>query len=154
MENLIFANTLLLKFSIWYDLWYNLYTRIIINYIIIIIIKFGDFLTNENEIKSFNSKEDAENLLKESRNRIDEIDNELFDLICQRTSIAKDVALAKDYLGLPVYDKNREEAIHAKIEKLSEQNNMDIDIINQIVDMLTILNKNEQNEILRRNVDG
>ncbi len=111
-------------------------------------------MTNENEIKSFNSKEDAENLLKESRNRIDEIDNELFDLICQRTSIAKDVALAKDYLGLPVYDKNREEAIHAKIEKLSEQNNMDIDIINQIVDMLTILNKNEQNEILRRNVDG
>ena len=111
-------------------------------------------MTNENEIKSFNSKEDAENLLKESRNRIDEIDNKLFDLICQRTSIAKDVALAKDYLGLPVYDKNREKAIHAKLEKLSEQNNMDIDIINQIVDMLTILNKNEQNEILRRNVDG
>ena len=111
-------------------------------------------MTNENEIKSFNSKEDAENLLKESRNRIDEIDNELFDLICQRTSIAKDVALAKDYLGLPIYDKSREDAIHAKIEKLSEENDIDIDIINQIVDMLTILNKNEQNEILRRNVDG
>ncbi len=111
-------------------------------------------MTNENEVKSFNSKEDAENLLKESRNRIDEIDNELFDLICQRTSIAKDVALAKDYLGLPIYDKSREDAIHAKIEKLSEENDIDIDIINQIVDMLTILNKNEQNEILRRNVDG
>ncbi len=111
-------------------------------------------MTNENEVKSFNSKEDAENLLKESRNRIDEIDNELFDLICQRTSIAKDVALAKDYLGLPIYDKSREDAIHAKVEKLSEENDIDIDIINQIVDMLTILNKNEQNEILRRNVDG
>ncbi|MEE0024493.1 chorismate mutase [Methanobrevibacter sp.] len=111
-------------------------------------------MTNENKVKSFNSKEDAENLLKESRNRIDEIDNELFDLICQRTSIAKDVALAKDYLGLPIYDKSREDAIHAKIEKLSEENDIDIDIINQIVDMLTILNKNEQNEILRRNVDG
>ena len=111
-------------------------------------------MTDENEIKSLNSKEDAENLLKESRNRIDEIDNELFDLICQRTSIAKDVALAKDYLGLPVYDKSREEAIHAKLGKLSEENDIDIDIINQIVDMLTILNKNEQNEILRRNVDG
>ena len=112
------------------------------------------FLTNENKVKSFNSKEDAENLLKESRNRIDEIDNELFDLICRRTSIAKDVALAKDYLGLPIYDKSREDAIHAKIEKLSEENDIDTDIINQIVDMLTILNKNEQNEILRRNVDG
>ena len=112
------------------------------------------FLTNENKVKSFNSKEDAENLLKESRNRIDEIDNELFDLICRRTSIAKDVALAKDYLGLPIYDKSREDAIHAKVEKLSEENDIDTDIINQIVDMLTILNKNEQNEILRRNVDG
>ena len=106
------------------------------------------------EIKSFNNEKEAKDLLKESRNRIDEIDNELFDLICQRTSIAKDVALAKDYLGLPIYDKSREDAIHAKIEKLSEENDIDIDIINQIVDMLTILNKNEQNEILRRNVDG
>ena len=111
-------------------------------------------MNNEYEIKTFNNKQEAENLLKESRNRIDEIDNELFDLICQRTSIAKDVALAKDYLGLPIYDKSREDAIHAKVEKLSEENDIDIDIINQIVDMLTILNKNEQNEILRRNVDG
>ena len=112
------------------------------------------FLSEDYEIKSFNSKEEAENILNESRNRIDEIDNELFDLICQRTSIAKDVALAKDYLGLPIYDKSREDAIHAKVEKLSEENDIDTDIINQIVDMLTILNKNEQNEILRRNVDG
>ncbi|MEE1157287.1 MAG: chorismate mutase, partial [Methanobrevibacter sp.] len=59
-------------------------------------------MNNEYEIKTFNNKQEAENLLKESRNRIDEIDNELFDLICQRTSIAKDVALAKDYLGMPI----------------------------------------------------
>ena len=111
-------------------------------------------MSDENEIKSFNNKEDAENLLKESRNRIDEIDNELFDLICQRTSIAKDVALAKDYLGMPIYDKTREDAIYAKIEKLSEENDIDVEIIDQIVNMLTILSKNEQKEILRRNVDG
>ncbi|WP_407414389.1 chorismate mutase [Methanobrevibacter sp.] len=111
-------------------------------------------MSDENEVISFNNKEDAENLLKESRNRIDEIDNELFDLICQRTSLAKDIALAKEYLGLPIYDKSREDAIHAKIEKLSDENDIDIEIINQIVDMLTILSKNEQKEILRRNVDG
>ena len=108
----------------------------------------------EYEIKSLNNKEEAENLLKESRNRIDEIDNDLFDLICQRTSIAKDVALAKDYLGMPIYDKTREDAIYAKIEKLSEENDIDVEIIDQIVNMLTILSKNEQKEILRRNVDG
>ena len=111
-------------------------------------------MNNEYEIKSFKNKEEAENLLKESRNRIDEIDNDLFDLICQRTSIAKDVALAKDYLGMPIYDKTREDAIYAKIEKLSEENDIDVEIIDQIVNMLTILSKNEQKEILRRNVDG
>ena len=111
-------------------------------------------MSNENEIKSFNNKEEAETLLKESRNRIDEIDNDLFDLICQRTSIAKDIALAKDYLGMPIYDKSREDAIYAKIEKLSEENDIDVEIIDQIVNMLTILSKNEQKEILRRNVDG
>ena len=111
-------------------------------------------MRNENEIKSLNNKEEAENLLKESRNRIDEIDNDLFDLIYQRTSIAKDIALAKDYLGMPIYDKTREDAIYAKVEKLSEENGIDIEIIDQIVNMLTILSKNEQKELLRRNVDG
>ena len=106
------------------------------------------------EIKSFNNEKKAKDLLKESRNRIDEIDNELFNLICQRTSFAVDIALAKEYLGMPIYDKSREDAIHAKIERLSDENCIDRDIIDQIVNMLTILSKNEQKEILRRNVDG
>lgn len=111
-------------------------------------------MNNEYEIKSFNNEKEAKDLLMESRNRIDEIDNELFNLICQRTSFSVDIALAKDYLGMPIYDKSREDAIHAKVEKLSDENGIDKDIINQIVDMLTILSKNEQKEILRRNVDG
>ena len=107
------------------------------------------FLEGSYEIKSFKNKKEAEELLKESRDRIDEIDNELFDLISQRTSLAKDIALCKDYLGMPIFDKSREEEIHEKIEKFSEENGLDVDIINQIVDMLTILNKNEQKEILK-----
>ena len=108
----------------------------------------------EYEVKSFKNEEDAKNLLKKSRNCIDEIDNELFDLICQRTFFAKDIALAKEYLDMPIYDKSREEHIYSKIEKFSEENGLDVDIINQIVNMLTILNKNEQNKVLRRNVNG
>ena len=106
------------------------------------------------EIKSFKNKEEAEELLKKSRDRIDEIDNELFDLISQRTSLAKDIALCKEYIGMPIYDKSREDDIHKKIEKFSEENGLDVEIIDQILDMLTILNKNEQKEILRRNVNG
>ena len=111
-------------------------------------------MSKENEIKSFQNKEEAENLLSESRNRIDEIDNELFDLISQRTSLATDIVLAKDYLDMPIYDKSREDAIYAKVEELSEENGIDAEIIDQIVNMLTILSKNEQKELLRRNVDG
>lgn len=111
-------------------------------------------MENNYESKSFNNKKEAEILLKKSRIRIDEIDNELFDLISQRTSLAKDIALSKEYLGMPIYDENREKIVHDKIRSWAQENDLDVDIIDQIVDMLTILSKNEQKKILRRNVDG
>ena len=106
-------------------------------------------MNGDYKIKSFKNKQEAEVLLEESRNRIDEIDNELFDLISQRTSLAKDIVLAKEYLGMPIYDKSREDTIHEKIKGLSEEKGLDVDIIDQIIDMLTILNKNEQKKILK-----
>jgi chorismate mutase len=111
-------------------------------------------LKSNDEIKSFKNKEEAEILLEESRKRIDEIDNQLFDLISERTSLAEGIALSKDYLGMPIYDKGREELIHQKIRRTAKENNLDEDIIDQIIDMLTILSKNKQKEILRRNVNG
>ena len=116
--------------------------------------QFGGFLKSNDGIKSFESKEEAEILLNESRKRIDEIDNALFDLISERTSLAEGIALSKHYLGMPVYDKSREEAIHNKIKRMAMENDLDEDIIDQIIDMLTILSKNKQEEILRRNVNG
>ena len=105
-------------------------------------------------MKSFENKEEAEILLNKSRQRIDEIDNALFDLISQRTSLARDIVLSKEYLGMPIYDKTREDAVHEKIRKVAEENNLDVDVTDQIVNMLTILSKNEQEKILRRNVNG
>ncbi len=72
-------------------------------------------MKNNYKLKSFKDKKDAEKVLLDSRKRIDEIDNEIFDLICQRTSFAMDIALAKDYIGMPVYDKKREDSIHKKL---------------------------------------
>ncbi|MBE6500308.1 MAG: chorismate mutase [Methanobrevibacter thaueri] len=111
-------------------------------------------MKSDDGLKSFNNKEEAEILLMESRIRIDEIDNQLFDLISQRTSLARDIVLSKDYLGMPIYDEKREEAVHKKIKEAAERNNLDVDIVDQIVNMLTILSKNEQEKILRRNVNG
>ena len=111
-------------------------------------------MTSKYEVKSFNNEQEAKDLLEKSRKRIDEIDNELFDLISQRTSLAMDIALSKEYLGMPIYDKSREEEVHKKIDGFCEELGLDVDIIDQIVDMLTTLNKNEQKKILRRNADG
>ncbi len=122
-----------------------------INYIIINLVIF--LKSNNNEI-SFENEKEAKILLEKSRVRIDEIDNELCDLISERTSLAKDIVFSKQYLGMPIYDENREKAVHEKIEKLAREKDLDVDIIDQIVNMLTILSKNEQKEILRRNVDG
>ena len=126
----------------------------IINYIIIIIINLVIFLESNYKVRSFNDEKEAKELLEKSRKRIDEIDNELFELIYQRTSLAKDIALSKEYLGMPIYDKGREAIVHEKIDDLCSELGLDNEIINQIVNMLTNLNKNEQEKILRRNVDG
>ncbi len=108
----------------------------------------------KSEEISFKNKKEAENLLNKSRKSIDEIDNELFDLISKRTSLAMDIAISKKYLEMPIFDRNRENAIHEKMERLSKEKDLDIDIINQIVNMLTKLSKNEQEKILGRNVNG
>ena len=109
--------------------------------------------SNNDEI-SFENEKEARILLEESRMRIDEIDNELCDLISERTSLAKGIVFSKQYLGMPIYDESREKVVHEKIEKLAKEKDLDVVIIDQIVDMLTILSKNEQKKILRRNVDG
>ena len=102
----------------------------------------------------FENEEEARNLLENSRKQIDEIDNDLIDLIYRRTSLAKDVVFAKQYLGMEIYDKNREKSIHDKVNKLAIDKNIDEEILSQIMNMLTILSKNEQKEILRRNENG
>lgn len=96
----------------------------------------------------FENDDEARILLEKSRKRIDEIDNILVNLISERTSLAKDIVSAKVYLGMDIYDKNREDQIHSKIEKLAEEKNIDTDILSDIMNMLTILSKNKQKEIL------
>ena len=97
----------------------------------------------------FESKEEALKLLENSRKEIDKIDNTLIDLISLRTSLAKDILKAKIYLDMDIYDKSREDLIHKKTTKLACEKNIDPEILNQIMDMLTILNKIEQKKLLK-----
>ena len=104
---------------------------------------------DENEIRQlFESKEDALNALSQSRKKIDEIDNDLVDLIYERTMLARDVLYSKLFLGMEIYDKSREDTIHAKTVEMAIEKGIDSDILSEIMNMLTILNKNKQKEIL------
>ncbi|MCC7554134.1 MAG: chorismate mutase [Methanobacteriaceae archaeon] len=102
----------------------------------------------------FENKQEAYNLLEKSRKQIDEIDNDLVDLIYRRTSLAKDIVYSKQFLGMDIYDKEREKSLHDKVNKLAIDKNIDEEILSEIMKMLTILSKNEQKEILRRNENG
>ena len=120
----------------------------------------------------FENEEEAQDILEKSRKRIDEIDNDLVNLISERTSLARSIVLAKVidndlvnlisertslarsivlakvFLGMEIYDKSREAQVHAKVNKLAEDLNIDNDILSDIMDMLTTLSKNKQREIL------
>ncbi len=96
----------------------------------------------------FKCDEDAQKLLQESRKRIDEIDNDLFDLIHERTSLAKDIVCAKVFLGMEIYDENREKEIHSKVLRLAKEKGIDARMLSEIMNILTILSKNKQKEIL------
>lgn len=61
------------------------------------------------------TKLEAEQLLADSRKKIDEIDLQLRELLNRRTQIVVDVLRAKDHLQLPVYEASREEAVLKKI---------------------------------------
>jgi chorismate mutase len=56
----------------------------------------------------FNNNEDTKKSLNDSRFDIDSIDNQIWDFISQRLSLAKNIVAAKAYLGLPMTDQSRE----------------------------------------------
>ena len=104
---------------------------------------------DEKEILGlFENEDQARSILQASRKRIDEIDNDLVNLISERTSLAKDIVSAKVFLGMEIYDKSREDEVHAKVSKLAQEKNIDDDILGDIMNMLTILSKNKQRELL------
>ena len=95
-------------------------------------------------------KADALRLLKKSRKEIDRIDEEILYLISERTSLARDIANAKIVLDRDIEDKKREYYIQEKTKKIAERNNIDQEYLSNIMEILTDLNKNEQEKILRR----
>lgn len=95
-------------------------------------------------------KSEALKLLQDSRNKIDQIDDEIIDLIGKRTSLAKDIASAKKILDKNIEDTQREDYIQHKIKEIAKKKNINQVSLTQIMKILTDLNKHEQEKLLRR----
>jgi chorismate mutase len=54
--------------------------------------------------------------LKQLRNRIDVVDDQILLLLCERVAICRDIGSAKKFLKLPVKDSVREKEIHEQIK--------------------------------------
>lgn len=96
------------------------------------------------------NKEEALKLLNNSREKIDGIDDQIIDLIALRTSLAKDIATAKKVLNKDIEDSTREEYIQHKIKQIAKKKNINQISLKQIMNILTELNKQEQEKLLRR----
>ncbi len=99
-------------------------------------------------------KAEALNILHESREKIDGIDEEIISLIIERTSLAENILNAKLVLGMDIEDKKREDYIQDKTKRIAEQKDIDENCLKKIMKILTDLSKKEQKEILRRETNG
>ncbi|HIF29273.1 MAG TPA: hypothetical protein EYQ76_00235 [Candidatus Marinimicrobia bacterium] len=54
--------------------------------------------------------------IQKNRDRIDAIDNQVFDLLIDRLDAVTTIGYIKKQEGLPVLDQNRESEIYAKID--------------------------------------
>ncbi len=93
-------------------------------------------------------KSDAETLLNDSRNKIDEIDDKILDLILERTSLAKDIITAKKALNKDLFDSSREEIIHKKIRNALADKDINTEKVLEIYDLLATISKEEQRKYL------
>ncbi|HII14886.1 MAG TPA: chorismate mutase [Nanoarchaeota archaeon] len=87
--------------------------------------------------------------LKQAREEIDKIDNEILQLAAKRLGIAKEIAEIKQKLNLPLGDREREsELLQARIEKMQELGFEDKEFVRQLFAILMKKSKEIQTETM------
>ena len=84
--------------------------------------------------------------LEELRNRIDDLDRQLVDLLSERARAAKMVGQLKAASALPVYEPNREKVVYANVRAANQGPLPDIElthIYERIIDVMRALQRNE-----------
>ena len=84
--------------------------------------------------------------LEELRNRIDDLDRQLVDLLSERARAAQMVGQLKANSSLPVYEPGREKIVYANVRAANKGPLPDIElthIYEQIIDVMRSLQRNE-----------
>ena len=84
--------------------------------------------------------------LDELREEIREVDQELVELIAQRTYVADTIAEVKQEQGLPTTDEDQEQAVMDRAGENAERFDVDSNLVKAIFRLLIELNKVEQRE--------
>ncbi len=93
-------------------------------------------------------KNEAENLLNKSREKIDELDEKIIQLILERTSLAEDIITSKKALNKDLFDSSRENIIHEKVRNAVADKQINTEKVVQIFDLLASISKEEQEKYL------
>ncbi|REE28562.1 chorismate mutase [Methanothermobacter defluvii] len=92
----------------------------------------------------------AREVLRRSRQKIDGIDRDILDLIASRIALAREIAEAKEVLGMEILDPERELQIIERTRKIARENRIDENKLIELMKILMDLSKTEQKEMLRR----
>ncbi|AAB85304.1 MULTISPECIES: chorismate mutase [Methanothermobacter] len=92
----------------------------------------------------------AREVLRRSRQKIDGIDRDILDLITSRIALAREIAEAKEVLGMEILDPERELQIIERTRKIARENGIDENKLTELMKILMDLSKTEQKEMLRR----
>jgi chorismate mutase len=86
--------------------------------------------------------------INQLREKLDEIDIEILELLRERIDIVKRIGLIKKRLNLPIIDENREEEVYENAAKFALKHDLDNIQIKSIFREIVSLSKKVQNELL------
>ena len=85
--------------------------------------------------------------LEEIRSKIVNLDNEILSIICQRTSLAKEVLDAKRKEGSPINDAEQEKIVINNITDAATEIGLDSESVKNIFEILIRMNVDRQHEL-------
>ncbi|MBU1703945.1 MAG: chorismate mutase [Nanoarchaeota archaeon] len=85
--------------------------------------------------------------LEELRNKIDNINSQIIQLLAERAEVSKKIADEKKKIGKDIYDPDREEELLKKVKAIAEEKGVSKELVEQIFRMIVDNSKKIQNTI-------